>query len=661
LYASCKEPSGNSGNEYNNPNAGISREPPFSHKSGLYSKAFDLTLTAKEGNRIYYSTDGSIPLPSKATSEGPVFLYNSPIKIKNRNGQPNVLASAKNVSKMYGRTNDPRGFMPDPYYPTAAQVPKATVIRVMEVDSSGNQGEVLTRTYFIGDNLVKYGNNVVLSLVTDPDNLIDDDIGIYVQGRDKWWPDYNFNKKGRDWEREANLEFFDSQRNVSLSTGAGIRVRGGWSRDRGQKGFNVYFREEYGLNNLKNYNLIPGAVQSDGKTPVATYKNFMLRNGGNDTEYTKFYDVYLQSLLADRNFTTQAAIPCVAYLNGEYWGFYNLQEKYSDNYLEYKFGVNRNNVVSVENWELAEGVESDMDAFWDMINSNFLHKDMTVPAHYAEFCDVFDIQSYIDYYAAQIYIYNEDWPHNNWQLWKVRNKEPGNPYGDGKWRWMMFDTEFAMGIYSGGALDVQNGRDTFDQILNGNNSFNNVIFKNLMKNPDFCRQFVITMMDLYNVNFDYNSCMDKLNTIAAVYGPLMKHYYERFGCPWPTVFENKVADAKKYLNDIRNAMTNNYLPRYFGHLGIAANKLVNVTLSAKCNGANVPDASIKINTTTPVRASGSWTGKYYTTYPVTVTANVPGGYTFTGWTVTGGTAVTPSALTTTVNFAGNVQITANYQ
>jgi hypothetical protein len=159
------------------------------------------------------------------------------------------------------------------------------------------------------------------------------------------------------------------------------------------------------------------------------------------------------------------------------------------------------------------------------------------------------------------------------------------------------------------------------------------------------------MMDLYNVNFDLNSASAKLTAIAAVYKPLMEHYFERWGRPWYTVFDNKVSDARNYLQNIRNAMTSEYLPRYFNNLGA----LRDVTLSA-----SIPNASIKINTTTPDLANGSWTGKYYTGYPVTVTANVPAGYKFTGWTVTGGSAVSPSAQTTVVNFSGNVQIKANY-
>jgi hypothetical protein len=552
LCASCK----------NDPDADSeiaeSRRLTFSHDSGVYSRSFDLTLAAPEGSKVYYSTDGSIPLPSLATSKGPVFEYDSPITVENRNGKANVLATRENSEKFYMRPGDPRGNGPEPYYPTTAQVPKATVIRALVVDAKGKQSETLTRTYFIGDNLKGYGSHPVLSIVTDPKNLLDDTIGIYVRGKGTAWPNYNFNKKGRDWEREANLDFFDGNRNVAFSTGVGIRVRGGWSRDRGQKSFNVYFREEYGINNLSNYPLIPGDVKADGKTQITRYKNFMLRNGGNDTEYTKFYDVFVQSLVSDRKFTTQAAIPCVLYLNGEYWGPYNLQVKYSDHYLEQKFGVNRNNVISVENWELDEGIEGDMNLYWEMMD--YQNKDMSIQANYDAFCEIFDIQSFIDYFAAQIYVYNEDWPNNNFQLWRVRNKEPGNPYGDGKWRWMMFDTEFSMGIYRSGAVT-----DPFPKILNqdANDYGNAKLFKQLLENPGFRSQFANTMREMMNTNFEYNSASAKLTAIAAIYKPLMEHYYERWGQPWSTVFDNKVSDARNYLNNARDAM-NGYLSTYFG-------------------------------------------------------------------------------------------------
>jgi len=668
LIASCKKPE-NSVED----NPVTSEGLTFSHDSGLYSGQFKLTITAEvKRSAIYYSTDGSLPSPEKA-GKGSVFRYVYPITVKDRRGQANVLAAAANAAQMYMVPDDPRGWPPQAYIPSNNQVPKITVIRAIAVETSGKQSNVVTKTYFFDNDLVNYSNIPIISLVTDPNNLVDENYGIMVRGspKNRWEGAniYNFQQRGQEWEREAYFELFEgdaNSRSVGLSTGVGIRIRGGWSRGAGQKSLNVYFREEYGINNLRNYELIPGAVKADGITPVERYKSFTLRNGGNDNEYTKFYDLLIQDLVSDRSFSTQAGTPCIVYLNGEYWGPYNIQERYSDNHIEYKYGVDKDNVISIDNGDLDDGNPGEEALFWQMINMR--SNDMSIQANYEAFCAVFDIENFIDYFAVQIYIYNEDWPHNNYRAWRTRKADPGSPYGDTKWRWQLFDTEFALGIYNGGRTTGQVDVDAFNKILNGGNKYhhNNQLFKALLANEDFCRRFVNNMMDLYNVNFHPDSYTPKLNNYAAIYRPLMNAYYPRWGNPWPTVFQNKVDDAKTYLNGIRSAMVNNYLPKYFGgyngifNIGITADNLYDVTLSV--TGAS--GASIKINTTTPNLASESWTGKYYSGNPITLTASAPeSGYEFDGWSVTEGSANigTPSSLTTTVSFTGNVHITATYK
>jgi len=704
MFVTCSEPGGQDNNnnnnnnnnddddDYNNPNAGVVRELTFSNDSGLYTSQFNLTITA-EGSEIYYTMDGSVPVPEKTGT----IKYSAPITVKDRTGEANNLASY--ARQFYMADDDERGSLPTIYEPNNNQVPKATIIRAIAVNSSGKQSGVATKTYFIGNNLKDYGNIRVVSLVSDPDNLVSENKGIMVRGNvnNRWDsnPPYNYRMKGADWERPAYLEIFEgsgSSRNTALSEGVGIRVRGGWSRGLGQKSFTVYFKEQYGISNLRNYNLIPkddtlgttGAVKADGKTPVERYKGFMLRNGANDCEYTKFYDVFLQDLLSDRSYATQASVPCVVYLNGEYWGPYNLQERYSDNHTEYKYGVDKDNVISYDNGELDDGnPATDANLYPNMV-VGFANKDMSNSTNYADFCNLVDIDNYIDFCAAEIYIYNEDWPHNNYRAWRTRNVEPGNPYGDTKWRWQMFDTEFALGIYSdGGLIGNSNPReDAFAKIFSNankpntsevitpdvikDNYDNNRLFKALLKNPDFCKKFVNTMLDLYNVNFHPDNFGPKLTSYETVYKPLMHGYYTRWGTPWGTesVFDDKVRNARKYLNAIGTEMVNNYLPKYFNggysfiaNIGISAGNLREVTLSV--TGAS--GATIKVNTVTPKLVSGSWTGKYYSGVPITVTASpTASGKTFKGWTVTGGTAATPSATTTTVTLTGNATITATY-
>ena len=661
-------------------------EPVFSSNSGLYPDEFELTLTAPAGCTIYYSIDGSIPLAAKV-GNGYVFKYTVPIEILDRTGKPNILATQQNILQMYPKKGDLwTEYEPTNFYPSAAQVPKATVIRAQAVDSSNNKSAVITKTYFIGTNLwdYKYGDHLIMSVVTDPANLVDTNTGIMVRGvSSNSWAEtdpgadlthaYNFQRKGREWERDAFMELFvgdEWSRNVPVSTGIGIRIRGGYSRGMTQKSLSVYFRDEYGTNTL-NYPLIPNAFKSDGKTILDKYKNFALRNGGNDAAYTKFYDIFAQDILSDRNFSTQGAEPCIVYLNGEYWGPYNIQEKYSDNHTEFKYGIPKENVIAYDNDELSEGLPGDELIYKEMLNVGF--QDMSNLSNYADFCALVDIDNLIDYCAAQIYLNNEDWPHNNFRSWRTRTVLPLNPYADTKWRWQLFDLDCIMGVNSDGKTVDEEGRDVFQRLLEGTSEMN-LLIKSLMKNPEFSRKLVNNIMDLYNVNFHPDNFSSRVDYYVGIYKPLMGGYsgqfgyFDRWGYPeagWDDVFDELTGNLYKYLNGIRTAMTQTYLPNYFGstapshgiaNLGITASGLRNVTLAV--NGAN---GSIKINTVTP-KLTPAWTGQYYSSVPVNVTAIAPPGYKFSNWSVSGCSATSTSSSTTTIDLTGSgtATITANF-
>ena len=662
LFAACGDPSGDNNNGIVGNNPGQVKGLGFSHKSGHYAGAFSLSFTAAEGAAVYYSIDGSIP-DALNVDDVRVFKYTAPIQIKDRNNpvQPNFLATKENSAKFYGNVNDPRGDMPVPFLPNDidARTPKASVIRAIAVNANGNKSDVATLTFFLGNNLANYGNNRIISLVTDPSNLLDENLGIYVQGiESNRWEEkdsptstmYNFRQRGTEWERRTAFTLFDSNRTPVLIDEVAIRVRGGYSRALGQKSMNIYFRGEYGGRNvLENFVLIPGALKADG-AQLTTTKSFMIRNGGNDAEQIKLRDPYIQSLVSDRNFSTQSSVPCIVYLNGEYWGLYNLQERYSDNHTEYVYGVNRNNVVSVEAFYVDDGTPQDQYD-WDSMMSELTGADMSIPANYDKFLKFFDLQSFLDYWAAEIYIYNWDWPQNNFRMWKTRNVVQNNKDSDGKWRYQMLDTEFSMGIYEDGSI-LYEGMENLYRIIHDNGDVHSKLFASLIKNDGFKRDFVNTMMDLYNVNFNPDTAFPKLDEIAGRYKPLLDDFYNRWvGTPWKTPDE-WISNMKTYMTNIRPAMVYNYLPKYF-NAGTASN----VTLTS-----GLPNVPVKINTVTPALTSGNWTGKYFTNCPVSISAGkAPAGYEFTGWTISGGSAADLSAASTTVTISGDAVITANYK
>lgn len=560
-------------------------------------------------------------IPKKETPKE----YTGEILVKNRQGESNVLSANENITLMYN------GVDRQPYYPSKADVAKATVIRAIAVNEAGEASNVVTRTYFIGNDIYnKYKNASVISIVTDPDNLLSKKTGIYRVG--------NYQNSGAEWERDAFVEYFEGDGTIPFATTMGIRIHGGYSRHWGQKSFNLYFREELGgLKNLKNYELIPGATNFDKTKPSTKFKNFMLRNGGNDTELTKLQDVFIQSLVEDRAYTTQGSKICVLFLNGEYWGPYNLTEKYSDNYLEEEFGINKDNAVAVKSGELDEGVDSDMDFYYDFMDMSKL--DMTQPENYAAFCELVDIQSFADYFATEAYIGNKDWPNNNEQLWRTREKEDGNKYADTKWRYMLFDTEFSMNLYEATG-------NNFDGIAQAKQ---NKLFNAVIKNTDFQELFVTTMMDLYNVNFEFDSSVEKLHYYQELYRPFIVDYVKRFGSIGG--FDSNVGRMERFM-EARRVNLFNYLQN---HLGV--NNQAKLTIESNAKQKDL----ITVNTTTPDIESGSWSGIYFQEYPIVVKAKEKAGYHFNGWEVTGGTADDTTAVEMKVTLTSQTaKITAKY-
>ncbi len=238
----------------------------------------------------------------------------------------------------------------------------------------------------------------------------------------------------------------------------------------------------------------------------------MLRNGGNDT--------LILNLVKDLNFATQVSRPAVLYINGEYMGIYVLQEKFSDKYLADHYKVDKKNVILIEEGEIDEGEDSDI-AFYEEMRS-YADKDLSDAQTYDEFCSIVDIDSMIDYYATEIYIGNNDWdPLKNTRLWRVRTPE-NEDHGDGRWRWILYDTEFSASMYN------------FAETRYDYNSFaaaqeKDPLFASVIKNPDFYEKFSEKIRSLAENNFTPDKVNAEIDRLAEIYKPYMPNYYKRFG------------------------------------------------------------------------------------------------------------------------------------
>ena len=505
----------------------------FSAESGFYTEPFSLTLAAPENAAIYYTLDGSIPTADS-------LCCHSAIKISDVSGTPNTVSDHAGISA--DAEYSQHDFAKNP-------IDKATVIRAVAVMPDGTESEVVSNTYFVGfhEKAAYYQHMKIISIMTDESNLFDDEIGIYVLGNayERWknsssydpdTPDWayvgNYTQKGREWEREAIIQIFDQQK-LAFTQNVGIRIHGGATRSYPQKSINVYARADYGDTKIR-YDLFSGTVTSelDG-SPITSFDSFTLRNGGNDAKYTRFRDRLNQTLVSDRQFLTQGMEPCIVFLNGEFWGQYDITEKLDSAWIKAHFGIPKKEVCIIKKDALDSGSEESF-AEWKLLRDWIRQTDFSDAAAYETLCSRIDMQGFADYMSSEIYFNNWDWCPANTAMWKAEVINENNPYADGRWRFLMFDTEFSTGLYGRTPADEDNFA-----LLEEKDSFLSDLLHAAMQNNDFRSMFVQTFREIAAKNFDANRVQSEIDTMESVYQEAAIDTHRRFWNDWSSDSEAK--------------------------------------------------------------------------------------------------------------------------
>lgn len=547
----------------------------FSHESGIYKEAFSLSLAPLETGDIYYTTDGSDPATSDSAK-----LFDGAIEITDRSGDKNVVSAVDPLlfAGSFNEVNRSRdGFTCEISAPADDAVDKCTVIRAAVKKEDGSFGGESFATYFVGEaqehiqGLSEYceasGTTLaVMSISMNYDDLFDSEKGIYVKGDifDKALQDYladerlhdgetarsldaNYKQKGKKWEREAAIalfEFGESSAENVLTQGCGIRIQGNYSRSDVQKGLRLYARTQYGDNNF-NYAVFGEEYTNVNGEVMDKFDTLVLRNGGNCAFTSKFNDTYWQSLVEELDCGTQKSRPCVVYLNGEYWGLYILQEDYTNDHMEDRYGVDKSDVViykgdaeslelgyKLDDGDLPDGVSDETYYFRELYEFFGSHKDLRSQESYDEFIKLVDPESVMDYFAVQCWIDNKwDWPGKNWSMWKTTSTDPTNEYADGRWRFLFYDIEFG-GVC--GESDAYN-----NTLKNANYKTNGLLdmdtdnpavlcFAYLMTNESFRTEFCERLTGLSEGCFEKTAALERLQYFEDTYSPLFEQFFARY-------------------------------------------------------------------------------------------------------------------------------------
>jgi len=621
--------------------------PKFSHSAGFYDEGFFLELSTEDKEAvIYYTLDGSEPDPENVNGAGDYYnikyLYNKdindnkddkllakkkttyiydgqPISIKSRKGEPNLLSEITSAIE---------------FRKPLEEVSKASIVRAKAYKGS-IASDIVTHTFFVEENIKRKYSLPVVSIVTDSGYLFDYEKGMYIPGKiydenfdptlEIWQRPANYMEKGDEWEKPAHIELFEDSDTLGFSQNVGIRIHGGTSRMTSQKTFRIHARYEYDYQNEINYKLFPDLTKAGSDEPVTRFRSFLIRNSGNDCFNTMFRDALAQSLISHTTVDTQAYRPSILYLNGEYWGIHNIRERYDEHYLENTYDVEPDDVVILENNAvLDEGLQGDEKHYKDMLNF-LVSNDMSLNSNYEYIKTQMDIENFMDYYLSCIYFSNTDWPQNNIRFWRLKTSSytPDAPFGhDGRWRWLMFDQDYAFGRFS------EPDFNALDWAVGGINEktgeeWPNILINSLIKNESFKTEFINRFADHLNTSFKKERVVKRILEMYNVLKPEMKEYIKR----WEVEDWDKNVQKMINYSRLRPDAQRQHINDFFNLEGT-----VNVSLNTDSSRGLIRINHIEINKNTPgVEKPDRWTGEYFKNIPIEITAFPKPGYSFEGW------------------------------
>lgn len=656
------------GNSSSSAYLGVLDEPQFSKMSGFYTVGFNLSMLSPEpGATIYYTLDGSDPNPNNTsgtsyayknsypgnflTGQVQTFVYQNAINIVDRSVDPNKLST---INPWYQNA-----------YPTPSQnLFKGTVVRAIVTKPNYLTSQVQTKSYFVSPQ----GNNryslPIFSIALDERSLFEYNTGIYTAGGifQNWvnanpgqtpnpGTPANYRQSGSNWEKKGNFEMYDNLKNKWYAKPAEFQIQGGYSQGYPRKSFRV----KMDMGDLDE-KLFP-------ERPYKDYKSFILRSSGQDWNQTLVRDGVVHKIMEGLYFDTQGFRPGILFINGEYWGIQSLRERSHEDFIEQKYGIDKDNLDLLEvNAEVSEGSNAHYLAMLNFIEQNPLSNN----ANYAYLKTQMDVDNYLDYFIAEIYACNRDWPGNNIKFWRKQTSqyEPNAPNGqDGRWRWMLYDLDNSFGFTTGSSQDL------FNLLLNPAGEgfpyqeWSHRLFRRILSNQDAKQYFVTRMADLLNTQFLSTRAIGIIQETKATIAPEMPEHIARWQNPytiayWESLFTKTdcCPTGMIYFAQQRPGALRNQLISHFG-MGATRNLSVNVADTLR---GYVKVNTIKINSNTPGVSQNPypWTGIYFQNAPVTLVAQTKAGYEFLRWKE--GNVVLGTSPTLVLNMANSRSVVAEF-
>ncbi len=455
-------------------------QPQFSKPHGLYDGgSLTVAISGDVAAKIFYTTDGSTPTTASAKYTAPLTIQKTTIlRAIEQIGDslsPVGTASYIFVNSVLSQPNNPAGYPAEwGYYTDVNRWERA--IADYEMDQEMTSNPTLRPKIIEGLKQLP-----ILSIVSDKDNFFShendpDRGGIYIFTG----PPVG-DATGHGWTRPTSVELFGGPQQHDLSTSCGIRLHGGHGRlaEKNPKhSFRLVFKEQYGPKTLR-YPLY-------GEDQPSKFDQLVLRchfgnawqhwGEGNreKAQYTR--DVWVRRMQRRIGRTSVNALYAHLFLNGMYWGIYNISERVDDQFGKDHLGGKKEDIdvvkIEEDGGNHIEAAEGTLDV-WEQMTSAVAKAGSE--EGYAKLDSLLDIDNFIDYMLINQYAGNTDWDHHNWYAIRRHNSDEKTSTG---FQFLCWDSEIVFENVRENNLTKNNG-----------GSCPTGMFHSLLQNPTFAKKY----------------------------------------------------------------------------------------------------------------------------------------------------------------------------
>lgn len=502
----------------------------------------------------------------------------------------------------------------DPLYISPIYINENSIIRAKSFLDGWVPSKTESKTYIIDEERPE--NLPIFFLTTDENSFFHEDTGMYAMGSSASsdFPYFGANF-WEDWERPVHFEILDVN-NETYAADAGVKIFGGWSRAFPQKSLSFFSRSSIGPSSF-DYKIFPDSN-------IENFEAFVLRNSGNDWESTMLRDGFTTSLTDNLDIDHQEYRPSILYINGQFWGIQNLREKVNEHFISSNHNISANYIDLLAGnggeanngfLEVVNGSRTDYLNLIDYIESNNMNDEVVQNA----LENWIDIDSFLSYHAFQIFIDNRDWPGNNIKFWRDQRPE-------GKWRWILYDTDFGFGIWDASAYSFNTLNFALEENGPGwpNPPWSTFIFRKIIENNHFKDRFITIYCDMLNTTFKPENLTNHLDSIRATIEDIIpRHQNKWFNDGW---WPNSAINWESRLNNIYNFSQNRpNFARSQIQSQFALDDMVELTTNI------LPENSGSIHLNTLKIIENQWTGLYFPNIISKIEAIPKSNYIFSHW------------------------------